>query len=95
MKTFTIFAAAAVFLMLTTTAALAGHHYHGHGCMGGSWNMEEMDTNKDGNLSFEEFSDGQTQKLKSGFEMIDKDQNGVISSEEWDAFLEVHGMKKS
>jgi hypothetical protein len=60
-----------------------------------SWDMTEMDTNKDGSLSFDEFAESSRKQLRGGFDMIDTDGDGLISSDEWAAFLEVHGMKKS
>ena len=83
----------AAILLLTSTPALAGNHYHGHGSMMPSWNMNEMDANQDKTLSFEEYRDGQTQQLRAGFDMIDSNNDGVISEDEWHAFLKVHGVK--
>jgi len=72
---------------------IAGH-YHGHyGSMQGNWDMTALDTNEDGVLTFEEFSAPNVKKWRSGFEMIDTSGDGNISTEEWRAFLEVHGVK--
>ena len=81
-------------MMLVGSTAFAGHHYHGYGCMGSKWNMEEMDTDQDGRLSFEEFSRTQQERLRNGFDMIDENKDGVIGESEWRTFLEVHGMTK-
>jgi Ca2+-binding EF-hand superfamily protein len=61
----------------------------------GTWDMSEMDADNNGSLSFEEFAEGNQKKLKRGFDMIDANKDGRISTEEWDAFLDVHNMKTS
>jgi Ca2+-binding EF-hand superfamily protein len=35
-----------------------------------------------------------TEKLKSGFKMLDTNSDEVISKKEWDEFLRVHGFEK-
>lgn len=80
-------------LFLTSSFSWAGHHYTGHGGMMPSWNMNEMDTNQDRALSFEEYRDSQTKQLRAGFDMIDSDKDGVISEDEWNTFLSLHGVK--
>jgi len=87
-----IFLLATIFVM-TPVAAVAGHHYHGCGKSMSSWDMSEMDANKDNSLTFEEYSENHRQKLRAGFNMIDTDKDGVISEAEWKTFLEVHGVK--
>ena len=81
------------FLFLTSSLALAGHHYNGHGSMMRSWNMNEMDANQDRTLSFQEYRDSQNKQLRAGFDMIDSNKDGVISEDEWNTFLNVHGVK--
>lgn len=80
-------------LLLASSLALAGHHYHGHGSMMPSWNMNEMDANQDRTLSFEEYRDSQTQQLRAGFDIIDSNKDGVVSEDEWNTFLNVHGVE--
>ena len=89
-------------ILIASSAVLAGHHYNGHGskgmghdCMWSSWDMNEMDANQDQSLTFEEYSNRFTEKLRMGFDMIDTDKDGTISAEEWNAFLTVHGVKTS
>ena len=57
--------------LLASPSAWAAHHYKGYCGTMSSWNMSEMDANQDGALSFEEFSNRQTKKLRAGFDMID------------------------
>ena len=80
------------FLALTSLA-IAGHHYHGGKYIMPSWDMNDMDSNQDGELTFEEYSAKPLEKLTSGFEMIDKDGNGLIDGQEWTELLEAHGLK--
>lgn len=84
----------AVFVLFAglISGSIAGHHYHG-------WSMDmcemsELDSNKDGNITFEEFSAPSTGKLKSAFNMLDTDNDDLISSKEWDEFLKVHGVEQ-
>ena len=72
--------------------AIAGHHYYGHGFTMSSWNLTDMDSDQDGALSFEEFGASHMDKLRAGFNMIDTDKDGMIGTDEWNAFLRVHGM---
>lgn len=83
-----------ILLFISISFAFAAHHY-GHGGMLSSWDMNEMDTNKDGILSFDEFSEGHTEQLRTGFDMIDADKDGVINDDEWNDFLRVHGVTKN
>lgn len=80
-------------LFLIAPHAWAGHHYKGHGGMMPSWNMSELDANQDKTLSFEEYRDSQTKQLRAGFDMIDSNSDGVISEDEWNTFLNLHGVK--
>ena len=85
--------ALAISALTLPSLALAGnyHGYKGHGM--GNWDMTVLDTNKDGVLTFEEYSAPNVEKWRSGFKMIDTSGDGKISDEEWRAFLDVHGMK--
>ncbi len=74
------------------STAIAGHNYHGYGMKISE--MSEIDRNNDGEITFDEFSAPTTEKLKSGFEMLDTNSDEVISKEEWDEFLRVHGFEK-
>lgn len=83
----------AAFLFLPSSWAWAGHHYTGQGSSMPFWNMNEMDANQDRTLSFEEYRDSQTKQLRAGFDMIDSNKDGAISEDEWNTFLNVHGVK--
>lgn len=78
--------------LLTASEAIAGDYYHGHGYMMPSWDMTEMDTDGSGSLSFDEYSDAHKKGLRGGFDMIDENKDGEIADDEWQNFLEVHGM---
>ena len=56
--------------------------------------MSEIDSNNDGEITFDEFSAPTTEKLKGSFKMLDTNDDDVISQEEWDEFLRVHGFEK-
>ena len=75
------------------SVAFAGYGYHHKGMMT-SWDMSEVDQNKDSQLTFEEYSAKQIEHLRAGFDMIDTDKDGVISEAEWNALLKVHGVGK-
>ena len=71
---------------------IAGHNYHGYKMKMSE--MSEVDSNNDGEITFDEFSAPTNEKLKSGFKMLDTNNDEVISKEEWKEFLRVHGMDK-
>ena len=71
------------------SGSMAGHSYHGYGMQ-----MSEMsvtDGNDDGVITFDEFSAPTVDRLKSGFDMLDSDNDGKINKNEWDEYLKVHG----
>ena len=72
--------------------SIAGHNYHGYNMKMSE--MSEIDSNNDGEITFDEFSATSTEKLKSGFEMLDTNSDEVISKKEWDEFLRDHGFEK-
>ena len=72
--------------------SIAGHNYHGYKMKMSE--MSEVDSNNDGEITFDEFSAPTNEKLKSGFKMLDTNNDEVISKEEWKEFLRVHGMDK-
>lgn len=80
-------------LLIVSSIAFAGNYYHDHGFMMPSGNMNEMDSNQDGTLSFSEYVDSNQKKLRDGFDMIDANKDGEIDGDEWNAFLKVHGLK--
>ena len=80
--------------LLISTLAIAGH-YHGHGYMMPTWDMNEMDADGNGSLTFDEYMNPYKEKMRSGFDMIDVNNDGEIGADEWKKFLEVHGMSTS
>ncbi len=94
MKT-TINIAVLLSALLITSVAFAGYNHYGHGSMMSSWDMTEMDANEDGSLSFEEFIAVQLKNLRGGYDLIDEDNDGMISSDEWSNFLDIHGMNNN
>ena len=85
-----IFSAIALFIGAVTSVN-AGHHSYS---MFGS-DISQMDTNKDGMVSFEEYSDFHTEQMKWSFNALDVDNDGSISTDEWNTFLKMHGVGKS
>ena len=53
--------------------------------------MSEIDLNDDNKITFDEFSAPTLENLKSGFKMLDTNNDEMISKEEWEEFLKVHG----
>ena len=74
------------------SGSMAGHNYHGHSM--NMSEMSEMDINNDGMITFDEFSAPHTETLRSAFKMLDTNKDEVISEEEWNEFLKVHGIDK-
>jgi Ca2+-binding EF-hand superfamily protein len=74
------------------STSFAGHNYHGYGMKMSE--MSEMDRNNDGEITFDEFSAPATERLKSGFKMLDVNDDDIISQEEWDEFLRAHGFEE-
>ena len=71
------------------SGSMAGHSYHGYGMQMSE--MSEMDSNEDGMITFDEFSAPTVDRLKSGFDILDSDNDGKINKNEWDEYLKVHG----
>ena len=85
--------------ILLSALAFAGDGYHGHGyhkdCRGygmTSWDMNKLDSDENNAVSFEEFSRNQMEKLRSSFDSIDTNKDGVIDASEWNELRRVHGM---
>jgi hypothetical protein len=84
----------AALALIVPALGIASHHYHGYGCKMGSWNMSDLDTNNDAELTFEEFIGPQTKKWRAGYEMIDTNADGIVDQDEWKVFLEIHNIDK-
>ena len=76
-----------------TGVSMAGHHYHGCGGMKIS-NLTEMDTDNDGFISLEEFTQPYMGKYERWFEALDTNGDGSLSQEEWEAFRKAHGYEE-
>lgn len=73
--------------------SMADHHYGGcSGAMMGD--LTEMDTDNDSFISMEEFAEPHMQKYRGWFKMLDTNDDGLLSPEEWDEFRRVHGFEK-
>ena len=108
-KKHTFLIIAGLLLIASTAAVAGhykGGGYHGgyHGCYHGGYhgghhgampsvNMTDMDADKDGALSFDEYIDRHKKQLRAGFDMLDGNNDGRIDGGEWAKFLEVHGIK--
>ena len=68
---------------------MAGYDYHGHNM--GMGDMSKMDGNDGSRITFEEFSASHLDRLRSAFNMLDTDNDGFISEEEYNEFLKVNG----
>lgn len=55
----------------------------------------QMDANKDGKVTWEEFHKTYPQMQQAAFDGIDADKDKVLSHEEWDTFLAQHSMGRA
>ena len=90
---FVISTFAVIFSLGFSSGSMAGCNYHGHGL--GMSEMSDLDSNNDGAISFEEFEAPTVERLKSGFDMLDTDNDGEIDQKEWDNYLRIHGYEVS
>jgi len=82
-------------LMMIPVFVIAGnlHGYHGgHGYGLKSWNMEDLDTDNDGFVNFQEFKAPSMKMWKSGFDSVDENRDGLIDENEWKTLQEMHGV---
>ncbi len=99
MKKLIIISIATVFIVAGLLGiSMAGHYHHGyghgyHGYGMGMRNMTDLDGDKNGTITFDEFSAPQTDRLMSAFKMLDTNNDNVIDKDEWNAFLKVHGIE--
>ena len=94
MKKATIFLGIVLISFLIPGLAVSGHHYGGYHCGMPSWDKDSLDVDRDGELTFDEFTAPQAKKWRAGFDMIDVNGDGVISDMEWEEFLSAHGKNK-
>lgn len=93
-KKFFLVSALALLMMIPVFVVAGNYHgYHGgHGFGLKSWNMEDLDTDNDGFVNFEEFQAPSVEMWKSGFDSVDKDGDGFIDKEEWSGLQQMHGV---
>ena len=90
MKSIKVVLLSALVLMVGLAGvSIAGKGYHGYGMQMNE--KSEIDSNDDGVITFDEFSAPTVERLKSGFNMLDTDNDGNIDQKEWDEYLKVHG----
>ncbi len=53
-------------------------------------NFEDLDKDKSGGVSFEEFKAVFPRTQQAGFNMLDKDGDGQLNKVEWEAFKDAH-----
>jgi hypothetical protein len=73
-------------------ASMAGYHHGSCGMMKQTWDMDELDADMNGMLSFEEYLEPHMERFRGSFKMIDTDQDGAISDAKWQALGRAHGM---
>lgn len=78
-------------LIGAATTVKAGHH--GYSMF--SADLNDMDSNKDAIVSYEEYSEYHSEQLRWSFNALDTDNDGSISEDEWNTFLKMHGVDKS
>ena len=94
MKKITATLSVALFGIFALVAvAFAGMYgAHGHTMFK---DMGAMDTNKDAQITFEEYEASHSSDLRAVFNMLDANGDGVIDRAEYDQFLKVHGVNKT
>jgi hypothetical protein len=95
MKVFNGILVTAVFLLGTTLAYAdcgKGHGESNPHKMGRitATAFEDLDTDKSGTVSFEEFKAVFPRTQEAGFKMLDKDGDGQLNEAEWEAFKDAH-----
>jgi|GEM_PF-7007067 len=55
-----------------------------------STGFQDMDTDKSGNVSFEEFKAVFPKTSQAGFNILDKDVDNQLNEAEWNAFKDAH-----
>ena len=95
MKSAIIIPGLAIFLGLALfMGAVQSVHAGLHGCAMFGADINDMDTNNDGMVSFEEYAAFHSEQLRWSFNVLDSDNDGSISTGEWDTFLKMHGVGK-
>lgn len=55
-----------------------------------STQFQDLDTDKNGGISFKEFKTAFPKTSENGFKMLDKDGNNSLNESEWQAFKDAH-----
>jgi hypothetical protein len=86
---------AGIVVLITSSLCLAGSHHAGEkgykkgGHMVGK-SFLDIDTDKDGLLSFKEYQTAFPSQQKKGFDFLDTSKDGQLDKKEWQAFEEMH-----
>jgi Ca2+-binding EF-hand superfamily protein len=80
----------ATFIFGIASLSMAGHHYNG--CSGMKMSdLSTMDTDNDGVINMDEFAEPHMEKYRGWFKVLDTNEDGFLSQEEWEEFRRVHG----
>ncbi len=95
MKAFNIIIGTAAFFLATTLAYANCGKVHGESNphkMGriSATSFEDLDTDKNGYVGFEEFKAVFPRTQETGFQILDKDGDGQLNKAEWEAFKDAH-----
>jgi hypothetical protein len=85
MKTHVMVPLLATLALAMTALPAAANCRHGHGMRP---SFEDMDTNKDGNLTLDEFVSAATTRATERFNKLDANHDGVVSQDEIQAAKE-------
>ena len=85
---------AILFGLALLVGAVVNVHAGHHSCSMFNANIDDMDENKDGTVSFVEYAAFHSEQLRWSFNALDSDNDGAISAGEWDTFLKMHGVGK-
>ena len=87
-KLFFITAIWAALTFFPAAILIAGY---GHGMFSNT--IDDMDTDSDKRITYDEFKNFQIKDLKAAFNMLDTNHDGFIDEAEWNDFIRVHSDK--